>query len=187
MIKIEKIQREVIKIKNLYNYEVLIEDIKEQIKIFGKNARFDMQEFGEFATSGRPYLPEVRFKLWKRHLVMSYNYLSLIVNDQPKKFEKYMNNRFGNNWIITKPFNDIRVILIKNILDKPLSIKKETWNNWKMIGNKFSRNIFIEKINIEDMENKSNLDVCNNFQVTERLMEELDKGIFYTEENKNGQ
>ncbi len=154
IIQQEEYTKKIIRIKNLYTSNEIIKDIQEQFKLFGEET---FKGHGIYlkhrTTAGKvAYLPNCRFKIWKRHLVMSLNYLSEA--REKKGFKEYMDKRFGNNWFSQDGDGwKIRIILVKNILDKPVSTKN---NNWKCIGSIWKNEIVLEKMPEIDFQAPSN-------------------------------
>ena len=124
-------------IKNLYGDKELLRDVKEQVNLWGdkfwdtNNCKLGI-DLNSRPTSGRPaYLPNCIRKLWKRHLIMNLSYLNAMYKKDKESLEIYLNKRFGKwNWFYGN-YNSIKVILVKNILNRPYSPLKNKWS-WRL-------------------------------------------------------
>ncbi len=138
-----------IHIPNIYGDDELFKDLKEQVKMWGdKFWNTENSELGidldSRTTSGRvAYLPDYTRKLWKRHLIMNLSYLSSMHDKNKESLEKYLNERFGEkNWFYGQ-WNKIKIILIKNLLEKPVSTIS---NRWSLKLSQDRNNIVLTKI-----------------------------------------
>lgn len=165
-----------IELPNYYGDEELARDIEELKKIFPKatknlQRRGYIQNDGDNSrpTSGRiGYLPRLFRKLWRTHLIMSTNEIyGEMYREDKKKLDSFLNKRFGvDNWFYDR-HNSPKIVLIKNILDKPVSNQQ---NKWKCKLSQDRKKILLIKVP-EDKVSPAYIDIVSD--------EKLSKGFFY--------